>query len=168
MHHVAVARGWQWLRAKPARWLSGLALVLVAVLGLAALVTVTEGFRAEVRMLHTGDDDSYAFEIRGCSNAVLPVSADRRYGTWRIVDVDSGDVVADNVHAVYTPVLISDTFGPRGCKRALTEVWDGRYWNQDETPLAGRPIVGDPVPTGMYRLEASWGELHADPLEFDV
>lgn len=140
----------------------------MAVVGVSLLASAFEGFRVEVRSFEVKDDGAVSFEIHGCSNSFFPISADRRHGTWRIVDVATGDTVADTSHAVYALVLVTETFGPRECVRALTESWDGHYWNQDGRPDDGTPVRGDRVRAGRYRLEASWGGLAAKHVEFEI
>ncbi len=151
-------------------WLVGSGAVLLMAL-VAAAVVGPDGFRVEVRSFEASDDGNVSFEIYGCSNSLRPISAEERYGWWRVVDTATEEIVADTSHVVRPAIGITRSFGPRACAPAPTESWDGRYWNVAEPPpgfVYGNPVRGEPVPSGRYRLEATWGEFSAPAIEFDL
>lgn len=94
----------------------------------------------------------------------------RRKPFWQIVDVVSGQVVADSTHYVFTLELKRLTWGPRACRSVVAEAWDQRTWNQpgDEHEQVGLLARGDTVPNGRYRIEAGWNGLDRRSTEIEL
>ena len=116
-------------------------------------------------------EEPVAFEISVCSNSVLPMWTDDAKPHWKIVD-GSGAIVADSSHYVFTLELKRLGWGPRSCRVMLSETWDQRAWNragaEPEPGQAGGPARGERVPPGRYRLVASWGDLAARSVAFEI
>lgn len=146
--------------------------VLVIATGI-ALARAYGSLRVELAVPSTrvGSAPEVPFSISVCSNSPLPMRTADGKPFWRIVDVASGRVVADSSHRFYTLELKRLTWGPRGCRSVLTEVWDRRTWNQPgdqpDEPGAVR-TRGDVVPPGRYRIEAGWTGLEKRSTEIEL
>lgn len=151
-----------------------------AVVALAGLVTATGivaglshgSLRVELSVPSTrvGSGAEVPFTISVCSNSPLPMTTVDGRPFWQIVDVVSGQVVADSTHYVFTLELKRLTWGPRACRSVVTEGWDQRTWNQpgDEREQGGLLARGDTVPNGRYRIEAGWNGLDRRSTEIEL
>lgn len=80
------------------------------------------------------------------------------------VEDAGGRVVADDSHRVVTLEVIYVPWETGQCRQARGR-WDGHYWNRPEDQpteppdVAGRPVVGDPVPAGEYLIRVAAGRL---------
>lgn len=116
-------------------------------------------------------DEPTVLEISVCSNSVLPTATDDGRPSWQIRSASSGEVVADNSHAITTAELKRLQWRPRQCRVVTEEVWDGRRWNQAgaATPeVVGTPARGERVAPGHYLFVASWGNLEEVVVRFEV
>jgi hypothetical protein len=139
----------------------------VAAVGVFAAVLGTAIWMGSLRVeLHLDDDriaagEPVRFDIAVCSSSPLPMRTDDGKPSWEITD-ETGEVVADSSHQVFTLELKTLTWSPRQCRTALSVEWDQREWNQralEPGEVGGLPRRGDRVPAGTYELTATWGEL---------
>lgn len=152
------------------------AVVAVAVLVIAtgiALARTYGSLRVELSVPSTrvGSAPEVPFSISVCSNSLLPMATGDGRPSWRIVDVAGGRVVADSSHRLFTLELRRLTWGPRGCRSELTEVWDRRTWNRpgdEPAEHVGLRTRGDLVPPGRYRIEAFWTGLEKRSVEVEL
>jgi hypothetical protein len=148
----------------------------VVAIGIVSVVTCTAGTVAagwfqsvRLELVVSGDRFELGadtpFEVSICSNSWMVQWVEfGHWGDWRITGEDLVPV-ADSDHV---PRSIEPTrlfFGPRSCHRLTAVSWDQRTWNSGTTRdarkiaaarEAGRPLRGEQVPPGRYRLSADW------------
>lgn len=114
--------------------------------------------------------ETVPFALSACSESLLPMRSEDGRPSWSITD-ESGDVVADSSHQVFTLELRTLTWAPRQCREVLSVEWDQREWNQrglEPKELAGVARRGDRVGPGRYVLRATWGELEPASATFEI
>lgn len=92
-----------------------------------------------------------------CSQSSLWRTTSAGAFVWRVLDA-KGDVVADNLHQVFTLSLQPSFWHPRQCF-SVEATWDQHYQNRpsdrrDDDRLG--LVRGDAVPPGSYRAESRW------------
>ena len=143
-------------------------LVVVIVVAGSSGRTLRSELEFEGRSYRPGESVHIALSV--CSNRVLPMRTDDGKPSWRITD-ESGVVVADSSHQVFTAVLKTLTWAPRECRRVLSVEWDQREWNQrplEEGEILGVPRRGNPVQPGSYELDTGWGDLPHESVTFQI
>lgn len=106
--------------------IGAVALVLVIVLVGSWMGTLRSELELEGTSYEPGEPVHFALSV--CSNRVLPTRTDDGKPSWRITD-ESGNVVADSSHQVFTLELKTLSWAPRECRRVLSVDWDQRKWN---------------------------------------
>lgn len=147
------------------------ALGVVAATGIvAALSHGSLRIELSVPSRQVGSGQEVPFAISVCSNSLLPMTTADGKPFWQIIEVTSGEVVADSTHYVFTLELKRLTWGPRACRSAIAEAWDQRTWNQpgDDRDPGGLLARGDSVPPGRYRIEAGWNGLERRSMEIKL
>lgn len=115
-------------------------------------------------------DEIVPFALSVCSESLLPMRSDDGKPSWWITD-ETGDIVADSRHQVFTLELRTLTWSPRQCRQVLSVEWDQREWNQrafESNERAGLPRRGDRLGAGRYELRATWGDLEPASVTFEV
>jgi hypothetical protein len=143
----------------------------VAVLIVAA-ASWTESLRTELQLEGASYEqgETVPFELSVCSESLLPMRSEDGKPSWQITD-ESGDVVADSSHQVFTLELKTLTWSPRQCRQVLSVEWDQREWNRravEPNEPAGVPRRGERLGPGRYELRASWGHLEPVGATFQI
>lgn len=143
-------------------------LVVVIVVVGSWMVTLRSELEFEGTSYERGESVHFALSV--CSDRILPMRTDDGKPSWEITD-ESGNVVADSSHQVFTLELKTLSWAPRECRRVLSVQWDQRKWNQrpiEEGETGGVPRRGEPVQPGSYELEAGWGDLPHESATFEI
>jgi hypothetical protein len=114
--------------------------------------------------------EAVPFALSVCSESVLPMRSEDGKPSWWITD-ESGDVVADSSHQVFTLELKTLTWAARQCRQVLSVGWDQREWNQrsfEPNESAGVPRRADRVDPGRYELRATWEGLEPVSATFEI
>lgn len=114
--------------------------------------------------------EAVPFALSVCSESLLPMRSEDGKPSWWITD-ETGDVVADSSHQVFTLELRTLTWSPRQCRPVLSVDWDQREWNQralQPNESAGVPRRGDQLGPGRYELRATWGDLEPASATFEI